>query len=225
VAAFLVNRNIYNSDNYRYLIFLLTPWSLGFGLVMDDLARWSRPGLLMACLIAGLLAVIMTVATFHWYRETRHYLDERGFVTGTRRPPWSELEFAPPRTQPGELRSRGTGRYTIPADVTHVLGGYWDVYRMAFLSGEQVTGIPFPIYPNRFPGWSEGLGPDHGKLLIIHPGDGSSLGSSSAADRPGGRTRIVRSAARIDWRPPLATVWKSDGRDPAELDRLQVVVP
>ena len=37
VAAFLVNRNIYNSDNYRYLIFLLTPWSLGFGLVMSDL--------------------------------------------------------------------------------------------------------------------------------------------------------------------------------------------
>ncbi len=30
--AFLVNRNIYNSDNYRYLIFLLTPWALGFGL-------------------------------------------------------------------------------------------------------------------------------------------------------------------------------------------------
>ena len=38
VAAFLVNRNIYNSDNYRYLIFLLTPWALGFGLVL------GRPG-------------------------------------------------------------------------------------------------------------------------------------------------------------------------------------
>ena len=38
VAAFLVNRNIYNSDNYRYLIFLLTPWALGFGLVL------CRPG-------------------------------------------------------------------------------------------------------------------------------------------------------------------------------------
>ncbi len=39
VAAFLVNRNIYNSDNYRYLIFLLTPWALGFGLLLSDLAR------------------------------------------------------------------------------------------------------------------------------------------------------------------------------------------
>ena len=39
VAAFLVNRNIFNSDNYRYLIFLLTPWSLGFGLLVDGLSQ------------------------------------------------------------------------------------------------------------------------------------------------------------------------------------------
>ncbi len=31
VGAFLVNRNIFNSDNYRYLVFLLTPWRLGSG--------------------------------------------------------------------------------------------------------------------------------------------------------------------------------------------------
>ena len=35
VSAFLVNRNIFNSDNYRYLIFLLIPWALGFGLTMN----------------------------------------------------------------------------------------------------------------------------------------------------------------------------------------------
>ena len=50
-------------------------------------------------------------------------------------------------------------RYTIPLDVTHVFGGYWDVYRLAFLSGKRVIGIPYPMYPNRFPGWSRGLGP------------------------------------------------------------------
>ena len=48
VAAFLVNRNIYNSDNYRYLIFLLTPWALGFGLSLSDLARRGRAGRLAA---------------------------------------------------------------------------------------------------------------------------------------------------------------------------------
>ena len=51
VAAFLVNRNIYNSDNYRYLIFLLTPWALGCGLLLSDLARRGRvaPAVGVAC--------------------------------------------------------------------------------------------------------------------------------------------------------------------------------
>ena len=47
-----MNRNIFNSDNYRYLIFLLTPWSLGFGLSMRDLAGGGRRGRLAACLVA-----------------------------------------------------------------------------------------------------------------------------------------------------------------------------
>ena len=55
VAAFLVNRNIYNSDNYRYLIFLLTPWALGCGLSLRDLARRGRAGRLAAWLVAALL--------------------------------------------------------------------------------------------------------------------------------------------------------------------------
>jgi hypothetical protein len=225
LAAFLVNRNIFNSDNYRYLIFLLTPWSLGFGLLMNDLARRALPGRLVAGLVAGLLAGMMTAATLHWYQETRHYLDDRGLVTRSPSPPWSELVIQPARPRPGEFRPRRPWSYTIPADVTHVFGGYWDVYRLAFLSGKRVVGIPFPIYPNRFPGWSEGLGPDHGKLLIVRPGDESSSVSHPAADRSGGRARTIGSATRIDWRPALTTIWKADGRDPAELDRLRIVVP
>ena len=71
VAAFLVNRNIYNSDNYRYLIFLLTPWALGFGLVLADLARRGWVGRLSAWLVAALLFEVMTSATFLWYRDER----------------------------------------------------------------------------------------------------------------------------------------------------------
>ncbi len=29
VAGFILNRNIYNSDNYRYLVLLLVPWRSG----------------------------------------------------------------------------------------------------------------------------------------------------------------------------------------------------
>jgi hypothetical protein len=225
VAAFLVNRNIFNSDNYRYLIFLLTPWSLGFGLLMKDLAQWRLPGRLSARLIVGLLAVVMTADMFHWYRDTRHYLDDRGFLIRSRRPPWSELVIQSHRPLPGEFRPRMPWTYTIPPDVTHVFGGYWDVYRLAFLAGKRVVGIPYPTYPNRFSSWSEGLGPDHGRLLILRPGEPTKAGLRPAAEMPGGRGIILGSATRIDWRPALTTVWKADGRDLAELDRLQIVVP
>ena len=57
--------------------------------------------------------------------------------------------------------------FVVPTDVTHVFGDYWDVYRMAFLSGKRVAGIPYPMYPNRFRGWSRGLGPGQGKLLVL----------------------------------------------------------
>ena len=108
-------------------------------------------------------------------------------------------------------------------DVTHVLGGYWDVYKMAFLSGGRLVGIPFPIYPNRFPGWSRGLGPGRGKLLVLHPEVLAKKPSSTVSAELG--TGIVRSAQKTNWQRALKTVWASDGRDPAELSRLQVVVP
>jgi hypothetical protein len=225
VAAFLVNRNVFNSDNYRYLVFLLTPWALGFGLVVHDLARRRWLERLFAWLAVGILAEAMTAATFYWYRDTRHYLDDHGFVARSQLPPWSEVVIQADRPVPGPAGSRRAGRYSIPSDVTHVFGGYWDVYRIAFLSGKGVIGIPLPMYPNRFPGWSRGLGRDQGKLLILQPGEASSSGLRSAVELPGERSRIVRSAIRFDWRPALMTVWVGDGRDPAELDRLRVVIP
>ena len=38
-----------------------------------------------------------------------------------------------------------------------IFGGYWDVYRLSFLSEGKVKGVPFPLFPNRFPEWSSGL--------------------------------------------------------------------
>jgi hypothetical protein len=225
VAAFLVNRNIFNSDNYRYLIFLLTPWALGFGLVMHDLARRGLTGRLASCLVAGVLAEAMTADTFHWYRNTRHYLDEQGYLARSPLLPWSELMIRSDRLRPGQSQPRWPGTYTIPPEVSHVFGGYWDVYRLAFRSGKRVVGIPFPMYPNRFPDWSRGLGPDQGRLLILRPRDESRRGSRPAAELAGERVVTLRSADGADWRPALMTVWKADGRDPAELDRLRVVVP
>ena len=220
VAAFLVNRNIYNSDNYRYLIFLLTPWALGFGLTVSDLARRGRAGSLSAWLVAALLFEVMTSATFLWYRDERAYVDHRGMPVRLSLPDWSELTVVPDvrRVSPDIPLD-----FVVPPDVSHVMGGYWDVYKIAFLSGGRVTGIPFPIYPNRFRGWSRGLGPGRGKLLVLHP-EAIARNSALASSADVG-TGIVRTAKRIKWQSSLRTIWVSEGRDPAELSRLQVVVP
>src|SRR5205823_2231001 len=160
------------------------------GLVMHDLARQGLVGRLVACLLAGFLAEMMTVTTFHWYRDTRRYLDAQGCPVRTGLPPWSELVIREPVTRLSGRASvprGGTSRkFAVPTDVTHVLGGYWDVYRMAFLSGKRVIGVPFPMYPNRFPDWSRGLGPDRGRLLVLRPGEESSPGALPAAELPGG---------------------------------------
>jgi hypothetical protein len=229
VAAFVVNKNIYNSDNYRYLIFLLTDWSLGFGLCLDDLSRRGPRGRLAGGLMAVLLAAAMTVAAFRWYRDTRQYVDDRGFPSRRAHTEWTELVVVPDRPQPGARRSSSARpeRFTIPSDLTHVFGGYWDVYRLSFRSGRRIVGIPYSMYPNRFPGWSSGLGPGHGKILILRPSEetGSASASRPAAELPGARSDRVRSARAIDWHPAFRTAWQADGRDPAELDRLDVVVP
>ena len=222
VAGFLVNRNIYNSDNYRYLIFLLTPWALGFGLLINDLARPRWYGLLVAWVIAALLVEVMTSTTFLWYRDERHYVDRLGLPVRSRPPAWSELGvvlWVPDHHGP---LIRGTTKFAVPSDVTHILGGYWDVYRMAFLSGKRVVGMPLSLYPNRFPGWSRGLGAGQGKLLVLFPYESEAPRSASTTGARG--MPMVWSARGENWRSALLTPWMLDGRDPAEMDRLRVVV-
>ncbi len=222
VGAFLVNRNVFNSDNYRYLIFLLTPWSLGFGLIMNDLARRSWATRLAACLALGLLIEVMTSNALFWYRDERLYVD-RSLIPAPVRvsiPDWSELTVVADTSAgaPGSSFS-----YQVSPDVSHVFGGYWDVYKMAFLSGGRVVGIPYPMYPNRFPGWSRGLGPGQGKLLIVRPRMTARRSRSNAPAEQG--TGIVGSARKTNWRSIFQVPWVADGRDPAELKHLQVVVP
>jgi hypothetical protein len=218
VAGFLVNRNIYNSDNYRYLIYLLTPWALGFGIMMNGLAQRGRVAVLAACFLSAILLEMMTAGVFLWYRNERLYVDQLGLPVRLPVAPWTELTLleSGPRGRAGSVVD-----FVVPPDVTHVFGGYWDVYKMAFLSGGRVTGVPWPIFPNRFPGWSRGLGPGQGELLVMQAGLESNGVMPTAARRAPAR----RPAGRTDWFLPFRTVWLREGRDPLELDRLRVVVP
>ncbi len=223
VFAFLVNRNIFNSDNYRYLIYLLTPWSLGFGVLLSGLVNRPWHGRAAALVVIIALVSEMTATTFRWYQDKLHYIDDRCRVVSVSRPEWSN----PPLWEVyGPHGSEGFRKYQVAADVTHVFGGYWDVYRLSFLSGKRVVGIPYPIYPNRYRGWSRGLGPDRGKLLVL--GLPVAPGTHYSRSLRGSKRWIEElydHSSKANWRSPFATVWRNDGRDPREVDRIRVTIP
>ena len=128
--GFIINKNIYNSDNYRYLVPLLIPWAIGVGSVLDGLWRKGKTGKAFAAVLASSLAVLATLDTASWYREFG----------------WMDGPF------PVKFASRPPGLAWLEEhpEVKAIFGGYWDVYRLAFLTGGRVRGLPFPNYPDRF---------------------------------------------------------------------------
>ncbi len=133
-AGFLVNRNIFNSDNYRYLVGLLAPLSLGFGFFAEGCyrkgLRWRVGMVASVVLFAGL----MTADTFRWYAQFG-WIERSGLPVVK---PMDDPTFDWLKAHP---------------EVSWIEAGYWDVYRLAFLTGGKVRGAPFPTYPNRFPEW------------------------------------------------------------------------
>lgn len=131
VAGFLLNRNIFNADNYRYLVLLVVPGSVGFGLVMRGLA--SRPvGRAVAAGIAILFALLATADTLAWYRGL-------GWVEGLR------PTVARPRPDPALAWLRAH------PEITEIHGRYWEVYRLAFLADRPIRAVPWPDEPRRYP--------------------------------------------------------------------------
>lgn len=170
VAGFVVNRNIFNSDNYRYLVGLLVPWSFGFGLLMDWLVKKGRRGFVVASGLAVLTAGLMTADLLRWYARFG-WVDDRG------RP------VARPVDDPV------LAWLVAHPDVLWIEGGYWDVYRLSFLTGGRVKGAPYPVYPNRFPEWRPGRDMNSAAVVRSTP-EGVSFGMDAV--RKSGRRSVLR---------------------------------
>jgi zinc/manganese transport system permease protein len=89
-------------------------------------------------LLAAVLAVLFTWDAAAWYRQ---------------------LAFVDSRMRPvGRTTDDPALRWIMDhPEVTSIYGGYWDVYRLSFLTAGKVKGIPFPMYPDRYPEWSAGM--------------------------------------------------------------------
>jgi hypothetical protein len=149
-VGFIINKNIFNADNYRYLVQILIPWAVGFGLLMHRLGRQTRGGRAVALACAAALAALMTVDTARWYTRFG-WVDPRG--NPTRR----------------AVADPALAWLNAHPEVTAFSGGYWDVYRLSFLASTRVRGIPYPIYPNRFPEWSASLAGRHPGFMLVKP--------------------------------------------------------
>ena len=146
-GGFLVNRNIFNSDNYRYLVLLLIPWAIGCGLVLRRVVRGGGPARWVGIALTFALVALFTCDAAAWYRRLG-WVDER-------------LVLIRQRIDDPALRWLGDH-----PEIRSIFGGYWDVYRLSFLSEGRVKGVPFPLFPNRFPEWSRGLPGERPQTLL-----------------------------------------------------------
>jgi len=188
-AGFLVNRNIFNSDNYRYLGLLLIPWSVGCGLVLWRAVRLAGPASWTGVALAIALAALFTCDATAWYRQLG-WIDER---------------FLPVRRRLDDPALRWLGDHP---EIRSIFGGYWDVYRLSFLSGAEVKGVPYPVFPNRFPEWSAGLPGGRPEILLARRSPEGQLFLNTA----------LREAGEVLYREGGLTIvswpWPMPGSDP-----------
>ncbi len=131
-VGFIVNKNIYNSDNYRYLVILIVPIALGTGLLFARL--WQTGGGWRAFGVGLTItyAALATLDAASWYRRHFQWIDERGLpVKAPLHDPLLDWLDSHP-------------------EIDQVFANYWDVYRLRFLTGGRVTGVPYKNYPDRF---------------------------------------------------------------------------
>jgi hypothetical protein len=188
-AGFLVNRNIFNSDNSRYLVPLIIPWAIGLGCLLRRIRRIAGCGMPAALVLALGLAVLFTVDTAAWYLQLG-WVDER-LVPVRRR-----LEFPALRWLDEH------------PEVSSLYGDYWDVYRLSFLTSGKVRGVPFRIFPNRFPEWSAEMPAGRPETMLIRTSNEGRFFLNAALREGGKIIHRDRGLTIVDW-PVKAAIHKA----------------
>ncbi|RLT14508.1 MAG: hypothetical protein DWI24_02830 [Planctomycetota bacterium] len=150
LTAFEFNKNIFNADNYRYLIPLIPLLGCLYGLF----ATPGRASAMSRSLLI-VLAILMSLDVHFWQAKN-------GFHTM----PLTATDEKPEDIRKSRLISLLTEPQTgpLPAITGPFEADYWETYRALYLASKPVTlGKPFGFYPNRFPDQS----PVNPKFVVI----------------------------------------------------------
>jgi hypothetical protein len=184
IFGFILHLNIFDSDNYRYLVLLLVPWAVGLAACAVRIAGiGGAAGKIGARLLLAIL-VVPGIDTARWVLD---YLP-RVLAASTARDleQYRSMLVDALMKGPPEARS-ATGYHPIRS----VYGNYWDVYRISFLTKGKLIGMPYPVYPRRFLDRELEAYKDPGRYLFARSDD--PFGPYYA-------NQAVREGARPAWR-------------------------
>ena len=187
-AEFVTLGNIANSDNFRYLVLVLVPWSAGFGVLFTRWAAGGRVARGLAVALAVVFAGTMTLDVARWYGRL-------GWVDGSG---WRPVRVVPDDPALDWLDAH--------PEVTSIRADYWDAYRLSFLTGGRVAAVPLEVYPNRFPEVARSLPGSGPRTLIARP---VPPGFVDERDRPIARARaqaLARGGREVGNGPRLSVI-------------------
>ena len=150
VVAFEFNKNIFNADNYRYLIPLIPLLGCLYGLF----ATPGRASAMSRSLLI-VLAILMSLDVHFWQAKNDFHTM-----------PLTATDEKPEDIRKSRLISLLTEPQAgpLPAITGPFEADYWETYRALYLASKPVTlGKPFGFYPNRFPDQS----PVNPKFVVI----------------------------------------------------------
>jgi hypothetical protein len=185
LVGFLIYPRISNSDHYRYLVFVLTPWSAGFGLMMTRIVSKGRWGPWAAGALTLGFALLMTADSARWYARLG-WIDSAGLPVRKRvEEPVLDWLVANPK-------------------VSTILGDYWEVYKLSFLTQGRVRAAPFPQYPDRFPEIGRGLPEALHPVVIVRPNRDASFYRRRALEAGGRELLRVPGLSIVEWPKGMA---------------------
>ena len=150
LSAFELNKNIFNADNYRYLVPLIPLMGMTYGLLSS-----AGPMLRQRRFLLILLTLMLAIDVHFWQQTNGFYPSlqtntDKKFETITTKDVVSLLTDP----QPGPL----------PAITDTFEADYWETYRALYLAQKPISmGKPFGFFPNRFPNES----PPNPRFVLI----------------------------------------------------------